>query len=148
MKPIIIIVLLSILLEANGQVGEYSKYVKDNLINKKQTLKTNGDKKEIVYLGKIKDNNGKALFYLLSIYSEVQAAIIIHGHSNVIYLDNKKVFKKQFELGSPDELPIKLEDNRLYFHHINIRTKRKQTYVNHVGMQMPKVLCVGSNECY
>ncbi|MEO6405872.1 MAG: hypothetical protein ABIY51_08455 [Ferruginibacter sp.] len=93
MKPIIIILFLSIFLKAKAQVSNYSKYLNDHLINKKQTIKTRDDKKDIVYLGKIKDIDGKVKFYILSIYSEVQAAIEIHGHSNVIYLDNKKAFR-------------------------------------------------------
>jgi hypothetical protein len=148
MKAIIITILVTLFFNANGQVKDYSKYINDQLINKKQTAKTPDDKEEIIYLGKIKSSNGKILFYILSIYSEVQAAIQIHGHSNVLYLDREKVIKKQFDLGLPDELPFKLKNNTLYFHYYNDKTKKTELYANHVGTGLPKILCVGPEDCY
>ena len=150
MKSIIIIILITLFFEANGsgQVNDYSKYIKDQLINKKQTVKTHDDKEDIVYLGKIKNYDGEVLFYVLAIYREVQAAIEIHGHSNVLYLDKKKVLKKQFDLGLPDDLPFKLKNNTLYFHYFNRKTKKTELFVNHVGTEIPKLLCVGPEDCY
>jgi len=148
MKAIIITILVTLFFNVNGQVNDYSKYIKDQLINKKQTAKTHDDKEYIVYLGKIKSSNGKVLFYILAIYSEVQAAIQIHGHSSVLYLDKKKTIKKQFDLGLPEELPFELKNNTLYFHYFNHKTKKEELYANHVGTEIPKVLCVGPNNCY
>lgn len=148
MKAIIIIILVFLSFLANGQVNDYSRYVNDQLINKKQLVKTHDDKEKIIYLGKIKNSEGKVLFYILAIYSEVQAALVIHGHSNVLYLGKDKVIKRQFELGIPDELPFKLENNILYFHYYNNKTKKKELYANHVGTEIPKLLCVGPDECY
>ena len=148
MKTIIIAIFLIFYLSSNGQVHSYSKFINEHSINKKQTVKTDDGKEDIIYLGKIKNKGGKNLFYILTIYSEVQAAIEIHGHSNVIYLGNNKVFKKQFELGSPQDLPFKLENNNLYFNYLNSKTKKKELYVNHVGKQIPKLLCVGPDDCY
>ncbi len=148
MKAIFIIILVILFSNANGQVNDYSKYIKDQLINKKQIVKTPDDKEDIVYLGKIKNSKGEVLFYILAIYSEVQAAIEIHGHSNILYLDTGKVIKEQFDLGSPDDLPFELKNNTLYFHYSDHKTKKKKSYANHVGTEIPKVLCVGPDDCY
>ena len=148
MKSTIIPILVTFFFNAQGQVNNYSKYIKEQLINKKQIVKTPNDKEEIIYLGAIKGGNGNVLFYILSIYSEVQAAIVIHGHSNVLYLDRKKVVKRQFELGTPDDLPFKLKNNTLYFHHFSDKTKKQELYTNHVGTKIPKLLCVGPDDCY
>ena len=148
MKTAITLILSSLILTANGQVADYSKFINDKLINKQQTVKTPEDKEYIVYLGKIKDNKGKILFYIISIYSEVQAAIEIHVHSKVLYLDSNKKFKKEFELETSDKLPFKLENNCLYFHSFNSKTNRKEFYVNHVGTKIPELLCVTPDDCY
>lgn len=148
MKTILVISLL-FYLSSKGQTINYSKFVHDHLINKNQTVKTSAtDKEDIIYLGKIKDKNGKTLFYILTIYSQVQAAIVIHGHSNIIYLDNNKNFKKLFHLGSPQDLPYKLKNNHLYFRYKDSKTNKKKLYINYVGEQIPKILCVGPDDCY
>ena len=148
MKALFITILVTLFFDVNGQVKDYSKYIKDELINKKQFMKSSDNKEEIIYLGKIKNSKGKVLNYVLAIYSEVQAAIIIHGHSNVLFLDKKKVIKKQFDLDLPNELPFRLKNNTLYFHYYNNKTKKKEIYINHVGTVIPRLLCVGPKECY
>jgi hypothetical protein len=148
MKAILIPIIVTLFFNAQGQVNNYSKYIKEQLINKKQIVKTPDDKEEIIYLGTIKGSNGNVLFYVLSIYSEVQAAFVIHGHSNILYVDSRKVSKKHFELGAQDDLPFKLKNNSLYFHYFNDKTKKTELYVNRVGTEIPKVLCVGPDDCY
>ena len=148
MKVIIITILVFLYSYVNGQVNDYSKYINEELINKKQFVKKPDGKEEIIYLGTIKNSDGTDLFYILTIYREVQAAILIHGHSNVLYLDKEKVIKKQIELGLRGELPAKLKNNTLYFYYYNKKTKKKKLYTNHVGLEIPKFLCVSPEECY
>ena len=148
MKAILIPVLVTFFFNAQAQLNNYSKYIKEQLRNKKQIEKSSDGKEEIIYLGAIKSRNANVLFYIFSIYSEVQAAIVTHGHSNVLYLDRKKVLKKQFELGTPDDLPFKLKNNTLYFHYFSNKTKKQELFTNHVGTEIPKILCVGPDDCY
>ena len=148
MKIILSAITLIFYLSSNGQSNNYSKFVNYRLINKKQTVKTDGDEKDITYLGKIQNKNGKTIFYVLTVFEKVQAAIVIHGHSNIIYLDNNKDFKRQFELGAPNDLPFKLKHNNLYYRYINPKTDKREVYVNYVGNQIPKVMCVAPNDCY
>jgi hypothetical protein len=149
MKAVFIsIVIVLFFFDAAAQEEDYSLYVGDKLINKKQTIQTTEGKKELVYLGKIKNDKGKILYHIIAMYSEVQAAIVIHGHSNVLYLDEKKFLKRQFELSVPDELPYKLVNNTFYFLYYNNKTKRKEQFHNHVGTDIPKLLCVKADDCY
>lgn len=106
LKIVFTCIFVTLFCNAKGQDTDYSKYINDRLINKKQIVKTPGVKEEIVYLGKIKNSKGQVKFYILSLFTEVQAAIALHGHSNVLYLDNAKILKKQFELGTSDDLPF------------------------------------------
>ena len=148
MKAIIILIFVFFYSNLNGQVRDYPKFINDKFLYKKQIVKTSDGKEEIVYLGEIKDIDGNILFYILAIYSEVQAAILTHGHSNVLYLDKEKIIEKQFELDLSGELPFKLKNNTLYFHYYNKKTNKLEFYKNYVGIEIPKLLCVGPEECY
>jgi len=67
------------------------------------------------YLGKITDKNQKNLFYVVKEFSRVKAAIIYHGNSRLIFYNADKKFKAQYHFDMPDELPVKLNANTLYF---------------------------------
>jgi hypothetical protein len=148
MKAILLIPFLFFCVISKGQSKNYSQFINEQSINEKQIVKTKGEKDEITYLGTVKDNKGKILFFVLSVYSEIQAAINIHAHANVIFLDKNKVLRKQFELGFRDELPFKLKNNSLYFHCLNLKTGNKEQYSNKLSTQIPEFLCVSPNECY
>jgi hypothetical protein len=130
----------------------FAKFVTPHQINRKQIVRTNGVEDEIILLGAIEDKRGHALYYLLTDFRKVQAAITVHGHPWIIYLDANKKFVKQYDVGSPEELPFKLKKNALYFYYINTETKKKTVYVNNVGTSPPKLMCVGpvglGGDCY
>lgn len=126
----------------------YSKFVKSRQIGKKQIVKTGEGKEEITFLGTIKDRKGKTLFYVLAMYSVVKAAITVHGHSNIIYLDSEKKLLKQFSVGLREELPFKLENNALHFYYVDATSNKKKVFVNDVGMSAPKIMCVAPDNCY
>lgn len=125
-----------------------SKYVKPSLINKKQIITTKDGKEEITFIGTIKDKNEHVLFYILTMYSEVQAAIQVHGNSKIIYLDANKKLTKQYSLGGPEEFPFKLEKNALFFRYMDTTTNENKVYTNKVGSVPPKFMCVAPDDCY
>jgi hypothetical protein len=135
-------------LSSNDKSDYYSKFVKPDQINKKQIVKTKEGKEEIIFLGTIKNKRGHVLFYVLTVFSEVQAVITVHGHSNIIYLDTSKKFKRQYNVGLPEELPFRLEKNALHFHFIDAKTKKKKVFINNVGIYLPKIMCVEPDNCY
>ncbi len=127
---------------------DFTKFIKKDFINAKQTNSTKYGKEEIMYLGDIVDNNGNALSHVLNLYSEVQAAIKIHRHSNIIFIHSNKNLIKRFDVGTPDELPYKLENNNLFFHYIDTETNKEKTFIDTIGTTLPKIICVAPENCY
>lgn len=71
----------------------------------------------IKYLGEIKI--GKEKYFVLSKFTIIQLAISKRGRSVVLFLDkNKEVIKKN-NLDMPDQLPYKIEENKLVFYFDN-----------------------------
>ena len=131
-----------------GQTN-YSVFVRHDQINKKQIISSkDGSSEEIIYLGEIKNKSGQTIYYVLSVYRLVQAAIEKHGHSNVIFLDYDLKVKKQYELDLPEELPFKLENNILNFYYFDTKTKVRRVYQNKIEIELPKILCVSPNNCF
>jgi hypothetical protein len=127
---------------------DFTKFIKKDFINAKQTNINKYGKEEIIYLGDIVDNNGNTLSHVLNLYSEVQAAIKIHRHSNIIFVHNNKKQIKRFDVGTQDELPYKLENNNLFFHYIDTETNKEKTFIDTIGMTLPKIICVAPENCY
>lgn len=98
MKTSKILIILTILFAFRliGQ-SEYSKYiVADSLKKTIYTKNKYGDSK-INYLGTIKNSKGDTLYYVFTNFSRVQAAIVMHGHSNIIYLNKKQKEVKSYD---------------------------------------------------
>ena len=125
---------------------EYAKYVVTKLKTKKQNIKEENLEETIVYLGDIQVN-GK-LFYILTSFRRTQAALVKHGHSTIYILDSKKRIVKEYELGLPEELPFKVENNILYFHYKDSKTNKRKTYINRIERELPKLMCVEPDNCY
>ena len=126
---------------------DFSAYIKSELKNESQILNRKGFKDSIVYLGDITAENGK-VFYILNLYNEVPAAMTIHGHSIIFILDSNKKVVKRTELGNPDELPFKIENNSLYFHYRDSKTDKIKTFINKIENEIPKFICVEPDNCY
>ena len=125
---------------------KFAKYVVTKLKTKKQNTKEENLEETIVYLGDIKVN-GK-LFYVLTSYRLIQAALVEHGHSTIYILDSKKRIVKEYELGQPEELPFMVENNSLYFHYKDLKTNKRKTYINRIEKELPKLMCVAPDDCY
>lgn len=127
---------------------DYSKFVRADKIYKKQIHKHGKDVDSIVYLGVIKDNDGKTIYHVISNFRLVQAAIQKHGHSEIVFLDKSLKEKKTYTLGLPDDLPFKLEKNTLYFYYIDNHTKTKQVFKTKIDRNLPDLICIAPNDCY
>lgn len=148
MKKTKILIILTILFTVRllGQ-SEYSKYiVADSLKKTIYTKNKHGDSK-INYLGTIKNSKGDTLYYVFTNFSRLQAAIVMHGHSNIIYLNKKQKEVKSYDLGMPENLPYKLTNNTLYFKYVDEKTNKKQIFKNKVGTTLPTIMCWAPNMC-
>ena len=88
------------------------------------------------YLGKITDKDGKVKFYVVKEFSRIKAAIIYHGNSRLIFYNADKKFKAQYHFDMPDELPVKLNANTLYF--IDKDQKPAKTLTLSINGQLPE----------
>jgi hypothetical protein len=148
MKTISKILLITILVITKlAAQNSYAKYIVADSLKKTHKVKNPHGYEEINYLGAIKKANGDTLYYVFSIYRGVQAAIVMHGHSNIVYLNKKFKEVKSYEAGGQEELPYKLKDNTLYFKYIDEKTNKKAIFKNKVGTTPPAIMCVAPNNC-
>ncbi len=137
----------SIISETNYEDdGDYSDFIDENLINKIQRDKGENYSDEIIYLGDITATGNK--ISVLTVYKEVQAAITIHGHSIIYFLNHNKKIIKAYYLSMPDELPYKLENSILYFHYRDKETNKEKTYTENLSNGLPRLICVEPESCY
>lgn len=127
--------------------SEYSKYIVADSLKKAQLIKTKTGDEKINYLGVIKKTTGDTLYYIVTVFSRVKAAQVMHGHSNIIYIGKDLKEKKRYDIGLPEELPYKLDNNTLYFKYVDETTNKKKIFKNKVGTTLPKIMCVGPDNC-
>jgi hypothetical protein len=97
---------------------------------------TGGDK-FTCYLGELTING--SVFYVCNVFRRVQAAIVLHGHSSLFFLNSEKKVEAEYSMSYPDELPKKIIQNKLEF---NIE---KNTYfVDQIDFSLP-YLCIAEN---
>lgn len=142
-------ILIVTILFASKLVGqsEYSKYIVADSLKKTQLIKTKTGDEKTNYLGVIKKTNGDTLYYIVTVFSRVKAAQVMHGHSNIIYIGKDLKEKKRYDIGLPEELPYKLDNNTLYFKYTDETTNKKKIFKNKVGTTLPKIMCVGPDNC-
>src|ERR1700749_1330518 len=131
MQKIKIIISLTILLIGKmlGQ-SDYAKYIAADSLRKIHKVKNSHGYQEINYLGTINKPNNDTLYYVFGVYTAVQAAIQIHGHSNIIYLNKKLKEVKSYDVGMQESLPYKLIKNTLYFRYVDEKANKKQIFKN------------------
>lgn len=142
----ILIVIILFTCKLVGQ-SEYSKYIVADSLKKTQLVKTKTGDEKINYLGVIKKANGDTLYYIVTVFSRVKAARVMHGHSNIIYIGKDLKEKTRYDIGLPEELPYKLDNNTLYFKYLDDATNKKKIFKNKVGTSPPKIMCVGPDNC-
>lgn len=147
MKSFILIVAVILFTSKLSGQSEYSKYIVADSLKKTQLVKNKTGDEKINYLGVIKKTNGDTLYYIVTVFSRVQAARVMHGHSNVIYIGKDLKEKKRYDIALPEELPYKLDNNTLYFKYLDEATNKKKIFKNKVGTTLPKIMCVGPDNC-
>jgi hypothetical protein len=127
---------------------EYSKFINSKYLSKSQTIKRNDISEKILYLGEIhlKDS----LFYIITSFKRVKAAIDYHGHSSIYILDRNKKIIKEYVLDLPEQLPFKIEDNNLCFKYLDEKTKTNKIFIYKFENKIPELLCLNfsTEECF
>jgi hypothetical protein len=66
-----------------------------------------------VYLGTVTNRRGRPIYQVMTEDRSVQAAIVKHGHTSLIFFDMKDRVKAEYDLS--EDPPILLRHNRLLF---------------------------------
>ena len=146
-KTTAILILSSFVFTLNAQNKannkEFISFVKNDSIGKEQIT---GNEKHIQfftkYLGKLELPN-KNNYYVITQFYTVQAALVKHGHSRIIFLDNDKKTIKIYVLDMRNQLPLSIVRNALIFKFDNKKYKLR------IKAELPSMLCLPNNiGCY
>jgi hypothetical protein len=124
---------------------DFSDVLEHNKIGQVVKKKVGKDISQRTLLGTVNDKKGVLKYYVVKEFLRVQAAIVYHGNSRIIFFNSKKKMVRQAFLHSNDELPFKLDNNCLYFYFLNSGVKR--IFVLNIQV-LPKMICVEPESCY
>jgi hypothetical protein len=132
-------------LRSDGQkMHSFKEILSVKTINKTFVNQSKEDTTWRTYLGKITDSKYRTIYYVISEFNKIKAAVTWHGHSNVYFFNRKEKFVARFDMELPENLPIRLQKNTLYF-----KDKGNAGKIHGVKITSPlqKFICVGPNEC-
>ena len=98
-------------------------------------------------IGAITGLNGKPLYYVVTEFYTVQAAIQLHGYSSIIFLDKNRMVAAKYLVNLPEELPEKVVENALVFNYPNQAGKHSK-HKQLIGGELPELICVGPDNCF
>lgn len=139
--------LLFVCLASLGQRTGYGEILTQAKAGKSVTRKTKDSESTITYLGTIRNKNRKVVYFVVKEFLKFQAARQMHGRSTILFFDNQKNKIAEYRVNLPDELPIKLTNNILYF----TARDSKGNSIEHqeeISIALPEYICVSSEECF
>ncbi|MDO7849128.1 hypothetical protein Q5H92_22385 [Hymenobacter sp. M29] len=98
------------------------------------------------YLGSVKGPTGEVLYHVMTHFYTVQAAVVLHGHSRILFFDKSWKQLAYCEVDVPEELPDKIKKSSLCFKYAGANNQQLEYQVL-IGAALPKLLSTGSN-CY
>lgn len=72
-----------------------------------------GSDKFTCYLGEFNVND--TVFYVCNVFHRVQAAMVLHGHSSLLFLNSEQEIAAEYSMSIPGELPKAINQNQLEF---------------------------------
>ena len=147
-RKTLIWVTLFVIFEINcfGQSDDFKDILTHPIKNRTILQAYNGTHSERTFLGLVKDSKGKVVFYVAKEVYTVQAAVVRHGHSRIIFFDRQKRLIASYWTDS--ELPYVLANNTMYFKYENSNSNKRSIYKERIGPILPDHICVKKNECY
>lgn len=110
-----------LLIEKNAfglsELNFYKQFVAEDKINEKQIITDEYSKTEITYLGKLMDLDNQNSYHIITNFKIIGIGEMDspRGMSNIAFLSNNLDNAIIYNMGMPDELPEKIENNVLYF---------------------------------
>ncbi len=116
----------------------YKRFIFDNKINEKQILIEEHKKTEITYLGKLNDLDKQASYHVITNFKIIGIGEMPspRGASYIAFLNDTLDRAIIYLMGSPNELPKKIENNVLYF-----TLKSQKVGISVLG-GLPPMLCL------
>ena len=146
-KTLVLVSLFAIFkMNCVGQINDFKDILIHPIKNRTILRADDGTHSERAFLGLIKDSAGNVVFYVAKEFYTVQAALVKHGHSRILFFNRDKKLTAAYYLDDPGELPYKLIRNSLYFK--RTRDKEKLVQVVKVQTKLPVPLCVMPDDCY
>jgi hypothetical protein len=102
------------------------------------------------YMGSVKNAQGRPVYHLVNHFYTVQAAIVAHGHSELLVYDGRWRLIDKYVVDMPDDLPVLLRRNILYFQKRSAKGDIiKNRQLINPKAPLPKCVCVEPhNDCY
>lgn len=147
MKFFILLITLIGAINISCQDGSF-QFVAKMKVNETVMKKSKSQEESLTFLGDIVNAEGKIIYKIITLSSKTEASKVLHGQSKVLFLDPLSfTVIKTYNLGLPEELPIKLEGNTLFFNYTDENGK-KAIFTNMIGTNPPQFLCVAPDDCY
>lgn len=128
--------------------NNYAKYATVDNLDKKQTIKSEYGLEQITYLGTVHSADEKVYYHVFTVFLSVNAAIVKHGHSSIVFLDQNLKLIRKYELSLPEDLPFKLKNNTLFFYYFDDLSKQRRVFKTLIEAELPKVICISPIDCY
>lgn len=122
---------------------KFKKYINDQFLGIEQfDIDQDSTSHHTTYLGQVEMKEGsfhsKSVTYkVLSQYGSFQAAIVRHGYSRLIFMDEKGKTVRIYNFSEPEGLPTSIKNNGLCFGEISIQY-----------LSLPDLFCVPNGSCY
>lgn len=122
----------------------YKKFINQNSVNKLKTITDEHTKTEIVYLGILNDLNEKDSYHVITNFKVIGIGEMLspRGISEVAFINTKDNKIITYDMEMPYYLPVKIENNYLYFEFEN-----KKIFVAVLDGFAP-YLCIPTISCY
>jgi hypothetical protein len=129
-----------------GQIRDFEDILTHPIRNRNILKVDDSTRSERTFLGVIKNSNGKVVFYVAKEFYTVQTALVMHGHSRILFFNNDKKLTAAYNVDGPGELPYKLSRNSLYFK--VTRDGNELIQIINVRAKLPVPLCILPDDCY
>ena len=144
MKSLMLLLFFTLSLSSFCQDNfKFKKYINDQLIGIEQfDIDQDSTSHHTTYLGQVDMKEGSfhsqsVTYKVLSQYGSFQAAIVRHGYSRLIFMDEKGKTVRIYNFSEPEELPTSIKNNGLCFGEISIQY-----------LSFPDLFCVPNGSCY
>lgn len=129
--------------ESKSELNFYKKFIKSKKINVPKILNTKSTKTKIIYLGELKDLNHKKSYHIITNFEiwGIGDMLSPRGRSKVAFINETKNKIIIYDLGMPENLPVRIENNILYF-----KIEKSEIQISIFG-GLPPELCIPKIGC-